>query len=133
MLATKTMFSAIPICPVVVEPRNRTAKLIRPVAKVATTRSTTRPSHCCRHKSIYAGCCDLSRDFTFTPLTCFTQPNARIVSRPSSYLRSMNCQIQNRSGLIPFRENLSIERTEIPDREVAIVLMYASRFFAAHK
>lgn len=50
VFATRTMFSAMPICPAVVVPLIKVASVMSPVATAATMRSRTRLSHCCRHR-----------------------------------------------------------------------------------
>ncbi len=52
VFATRTMFSAMPICPAVVVPLMIIASVMMPVAIVATMRSRTRLSHCCRQRRI---------------------------------------------------------------------------------
>jgi hypothetical protein len=56
VFATRTIFNAMPICPAVVVSLIRTARVMRPVAIAATTRSRTIPSHCWRQSRIYDGC-----------------------------------------------------------------------------
>lgn len=52
VLATRTRFIAMPICPAVVVPLNNTARMIRMMAIAATRRSRTSPSHCCRQRRV---------------------------------------------------------------------------------
>lgn len=52
VLATRTKFMAMPICPAVVVPLSSRARVIRIVAIAATRRSRTSPSHCCRQRRV---------------------------------------------------------------------------------
>lgn len=85
VFATSMMLSATPTCAPDTCARKTTTKVTTLVAIPVAKRSKTTLSHLWRHRRRNSGRCDSSILRVFWPMTALAQPNARMVSSPSTW------------------------------------------------